>query len=62
MTISEITFTTENVYLNIAHPETGLVDTMETTAEKAKSDYGTLRVKFFSESGERTDITAEAEG
>lgn len=61
MKISEITFTTKDVYLNIAHPATGLVDTMETTAERAGNDYGALRVKSFSESGERTDITAEAE-
>lgn len=62
MTISEITFTTDAVYLNIVHTETGVVDTVPATAEKARSDYGALRVKSFFEHDDRTDITAESDG
>lgn len=61
MTVGEISFTTDDVYMNIVHTETGLVDTLMTTADKAKADYGTLKVTAFSESGSLSSVTAEAE-
>lgn len=59
MTISQVEFTAGDVYLNIVKGDE--VETLTTTAEKAKSDWGTCRVTDFHEDDKRAEVTAVSE-